>query len=295
MAIFLRVAIFTLFTLITLFVRFTLCTLSTLLTLFVRFIQFLSSLTLFFTVTLLPLFVIFTILTLSALLILFSAVTLRYVRDARLLAEPALTTRWLGRTALLGRLLDLPIAKATGDFPLSVFADFAVPLDTTQAPALLHGLQHKRDLLRYTALTLVCRFLTRLRNALGVLRPSHRARLVENARRRLPGLEVLLAARHACFRGVGTTNDVDGGGGGGGAGAGVGAGSTSAEAAPSRPLAQAAVVHALALYSMTFPGAFAAAKIDVAKLMPAGDAMHALPQQVTSVYTSHRPPAHLLS
>jgi hypothetical protein len=271
MALSLFVAIFTLFTRITLFMRFTLCTLRTRVTLFVCLIQFFSSLT------------------------LFSAVTLRYVRDARLLAEPALTTRWLRRTALLGRLLDLPIAKATGDFPLSVFADFAVPLDTTQAPALLHGLQHKRDLLRYTALTLVCRFLTRLRNALGVLRPSHRARLVENARRRLPGLEVLLAARHACFRGVGTTNDVDGGGGGGGAGAGVGAGSTSAEAAPSRPLAQAAVVHALALYSMTFPGAFAAAKIDVAKLMPAGDAMHALPQQVTSVYTSHRPPAHLLS
>jgi hypothetical protein len=185
-----------------------------------------------------------------------------YARDGKVLTEPKLSTSWLVRAAFVGDVLDMPVSEvAVMTVTPAAVAALAIPIDV-QSGAVLHGLQSKCRLLQFTVLKIMCTLLRRIRSVLALLPPTRRVQLLEATRRRLPGLELILSARHMCFLPL------------------VG------DEAAANSLAQSAVLQVLVGYSELLPDVFIASKVVIGKLVPSPEDIRTLP---ASVVTQVRP------
>ena len=174
--------------------------------------------------------------------------------DARLLADPQLSLRWLQRASLLGSILGLaspPILTLGACSTIKYRLDAALPV-ANGSSAIAQGIQSKSPLVAFTSMKLLILMLTRLQQtidsieACSELWQHHEAaalqyidELVNGAKRRIPQLEVILALRHKVFR--------------------------AAEGDQASDATQLLVLRVLVLYSRLFPSTLASAKFDVSK------------------------------
>eukprot|EP00040_Diaphanoeca_grandis_P025957 m.144583 g.144583 ORF g.144583 m.144583 type:complete len:808 (-) comp30384_c1_seq6:563-2986(-) len=179
-----------------------------------------------------------------------------FLLEARLLQDSQLSMQWLFKSQLLGKVLMLPLPPVLAVGLLSsvtTVLDGVIPVEAT-SNAVAVGIQHKSPLVSFTMLKLLVLMLDKISSIIDAirtqkllwdhLRPQSEQLikdLLEHAKRRAPGLEVLLALRHRVFQ--------------------VSPESTGADTN------QFLLLTCLLRYSKLFPSAMLAAKFDVSKAL----------------------------
>eukprot|EP00041_Stephanoeca_diplocostata_P032048 m.1015233 g.1015233 ORF g.1015233 m.1015233 type:complete len:2160 (-) comp24076_c0_seq4:1637-8116(-) len=198
-----------------------------------------------------------------------------FIRDTTLVGEPELSLPWMLKMTLLEDIFrQAPPSLQTLGACAAIRhrVDCALPPTGTATAAFVRGLQSKTPLVRFAALKVFSHMLSHLmalRTNTDVLVAEYGShawqqdyaaavrryatKLFTMAKKRLPGLEILLAIRHDAF---------------------------SQSSSHRRDLMQGIIVRVLHLYSQLYPGLFVSAKVDVGKFLVPTEQMLALCEDV---------------